>query len=76
MSTLFQILSSNERIIVWSDAALGVIVTWNQSATLQMWAHSVIEEGSGWEECDIRTLSRNHVTFYEARKAAQAWTNE
>lgn len=34
---LFQILSSDERVVVCFDPAERVIYTWNQSLTLQAW---------------------------------------
>lgn len=72
--TLFQVLSMNERVIVWSDEEQSLIVTWNQSATLQAWNGS----RENWSEVDIRTLTPTmpFMTFDVARAAAKRWLEE
>ena len=81
---LFDILSDDERIIVLSSKQDGIIVTWNQSCTLQYWNKKTVEQyGSSypfnkdeldiWEETDCRTLMNEPANFAEARIAAQEW---
>ena len=69
MMTLFEVLSHDERIIVFSNEGESMIVTWNRSLTLQAWA----QVGSEWEEYGIQTLSREPSNFADARMKAQAW---
>lgn len=76
---LFEVLSKDERIIVFSSEEDSCFYTWNQSATLQCWelARLYGEEGSRageWEETGIRTLSMDEPKNYqEARDAAKRW---
>jgi hypothetical protein len=69
---LFELLSKNERVIVYSDEAEQTIYTWNQSRTLQVWMPNV----DGWIEIDIRTLFDKPASFEEARTAAKRWAEQ
>jgi hypothetical protein len=70
--SLFEVLSKDERIIVYSSEEDGCFYTWNQSLTLQCWG----EAGQGeWTELDIRTLSDVPKSYNEARQKAIAWYN-
>ena len=66
---LFDILSSDERVIVYSDVGARQVYTWNRSLTLQVWSVR-----SSLEECDIRTLSNVPASYEAARKAAIEWS--
>jgi hypothetical protein len=56
--TIWDILSDNQRVILWSDAEAGLIYTWNYSLVLQAWRldDSIPGEIPSWEVVDIRTL--------------------
>lgn len=77
---LFEVLSMDERIIVFSTEEDGCFYTWNQSATLQCWAR-VDQSGNvrgdygpdEWEECGIQSLSVEPHNYQEARDAAKRW---
>ena len=69
MLSLFDVLSNDERIIVYSDRVNDTIYTWNQSLTLQAWAVGP----EGCEEVSIRTLTDKPRGYRKARLAAQAW---
>lgn len=66
---LFDILSNDQRIIVASDRELGLIVTWNRSATLQLW-------DSNLDECGIRTLAYSPTYMSGAHLAGVDWLND
>lgn len=69
---LFDILSMDERVIVYSHLGDRQIYTWNKSATLQCWQ----DMGKGeWEEIDIQTLSEKPTSYEKARQAAIMWDN-
>jgi hypothetical protein len=79
---LFDILSNDERIIVYSSKEDSVIITWNQSDTLQGWeykyhpgdASNDYHDYYTWEEVGILTQSGHGPKNYEqARKVAIAW---
>ena len=80
---LFDILSSDERVIVYSDVGARVIYTWNRSLTLQAWLNPppcVWKGGNfsdadkdNWVEVEVQTLSVEPKTYEKARKAAIAW---
>ncbi len=73
---LFEILSKNERVIVWSNEETGTIYTWNQSITLQAWTKTDLgsyDETDAWEEVSIRTLGIDPRDFQGAREAAKCW---
>ena len=70
MFTLMQVLSHGERIIVFSDETSDIIITWNQSLTLQAWESTSL---IGWEEIDIRTLSDVPADYFAARASAVEW---
>ena len=66
---LFDVLSNDQRVIVYSDVSSRIIYTWNRSLTLQAWqVRSVIEE------VDIQTLSTQPINIEAARKAAMKWS--
>jgi hypothetical protein len=73
--TLFDILSNNERIIVWS--AEGQLYTWNQSKTLQCWDPIVDQdtpEGALFQEVDCKSLDEDPPhTFEQAKQRAINW---
>ena len=68
--TLFEVLSMDERVIVYSDVGNNVIYTWNRSITLQAW----INNKDNWEVCDVTTLSEKPYTYERARVAAIGWS--
>ncbi len=70
--TLFEILSKNERVIVWSNEETGTIYTWNQYVTLQAFVPICNMHGE-FEEVSIRTLSHDPQNFRAAREAAKRW---
>lgn len=77
---LFEVLASNDRIVVWSNDQSKVIYTWNKSLTLQRWTimqrPSWDESGeTDWEEVSIRTLA-NEPSYKGAIEAAKRWDNE
>ena len=80
--TLFEILSDNDRILVWADENGKVIYTWNQAHTLQAWYQSPgrsLATGTAldsWEEVDLRTLSFLPENASEARRCARIWDAE
>jgi len=66
---LFDVLSNDERVIVYSDVGSRIIYTWNRSLTLQAWqVRSVIEE------VDVQTLSTQPINIEAARRAAMKWS--
>jgi len=67
---LFDVLSMGERIIVFSAVDADIIITWNQSATLQAW---LVSNTGHFEEMSIRTCGREPRNFNEARDAAIRW---
>jgi hypothetical protein len=67
--TLFNVLANDERVLVLSSEGDGMIITWNQSLTLQWW----VSDAGCWEEVAVRTLSSEPVTFKDARAAALRW---
>jgi len=66
---LFDVLSNDERVIVYSDVGARQVYTWNRSLTLQVW-----NVRSSLQECDIRTLSDVPANYEAARKAAIQWS--
>jgi hypothetical protein len=85
--TLFELLSMDERVIVYSDVGAKVIYTWNRSLTLQAWKQRTrdwTQDGpgywgnepiDGWEEVEVQTLSDEPKTYEKAREAAIRWSN-
>jgi hypothetical protein len=73
--SLFEVLSNNDRILVWSDADTETIYTWNKSLTLQAWVadHDSGVEVLGYVETDIRTLPSQPTTIKAARARALKW---
>ena len=69
---LFQVLSKNERVIVFSSEEDGYIYTWNQDKVLQCW-ENVSCEAPDWRQVNILKLETKPHNFAEARKAAQEW---
>lgn len=61
-NTIFDILSNDERIIVYSNFVDNVIVTWNQSLTIQFW------RGDNFEEIEIITLPEVPKSFIDCRQ--------
>ena len=71
---IFQVLSFDERIIVASAEDESLIVTWNQSLTLQSW---YVDLPTGqFNELQVRVLSETPESFQEARKKALRWLVE
>ena len=68
--TLFEVLSKNQRVLVWSSEEDQVIITWNQSDTLQMWQYWL---DGNWEEINIRTLSGMSRTVNHDLNKALDW---
>lgn len=68
--TLLEVLSRNERVLVWSDETEGTIYTWNQSVTLQAW---YTDSKGFWQELDLKILSRQPASIDAARKLARRW---
>jgi hypothetical protein len=75
--TLFEILSMDERVIVYSDVGNQVLYTWNRSLTLQAWMRGSriypTTNNDFWAEIEVQTLSVEPKTYEKARKAAIAW---
>lgn len=76
---LYQILSMDERILVYSSEEDQCFYTWNGSATLQRWNARVNKymfdypSPGEWEEADIRTISYETMDYHMAREKAIAW---
>ena len=80
---LFDILSNDERVIVYSDVGAGVIYTWNRSITLQAWLKNpplgwnagnfTDADKDNWTEVEVQTLSNEPKTYEKAREAAIKW---
>jgi hypothetical protein len=76
---LFEVLSNDERIIVFSSEEDSCFYTWNQSATLQCWQPKtkamgpLLMDTGGWEVSGVKTLEDEPRNFEEARKAARNW---
>lgn len=68
---LFEVLSMDERIIVFSTEEDRCLYTWNQSATLQCWEDT--RHLGHWEECGLQSLSVEPHNYQEARDAAKRW---
>ena len=66
---LFDVLSNDERVIVYSDVGSRIIYTWNRSLTLQAW-----QVRSTIEEVDVQTLSTQPINIEAARRAAMKWS--
>jgi hypothetical protein len=79
---LFDILSSDQRVIVYSDASNQVIFTWNKSLMLQAWSKALPSKAfdtwrtseDSWTEIEAQTLSTKPKTYEKAREAAIAWS--
>ena len=74
--TLYQVLAMNERLLVWADEENGMIYTWNQSATFQVWSDRGVDRADPWVEADIRTNHDRDFTFETAREYAKEWACE
>lgn len=72
---LFDILSKNQRVIVYSSEEDQCIYTWNQSLTLQCW-FVPSNDPHTYEELDIITLSEKPASFEDAKKKAEEWLSE
>lgn len=80
---IFQILSMDERVIVYSSLEDRSLYTWNQSLTLQWWRPIVRADErdypkghfdpNDWEEVAVRTLSDVPLDYHAARSAAIRW---
>lgn len=73
---LFELLSHDERIIVLSLEEDQILVTWNQSLTLQMWQdrqYARAKHSSYWEELNVRTLESEPKNYAAARAKALEW---
>jgi hypothetical protein len=68
---LFDVLSNDERVIVYSDVGARQVYTWNRSLTLQVW-----NVRSSLQECDVRTLSNVPANYEAARSAAIRWSQD
>lgn len=77
---IFDILSLDERVIVYSSLEDRSLVTWNKSDTMQWW-RPIVRLGdpesfdpNKWEEIAILTQSGyGPKTYDQARKVAIAW---
>lgn len=68
--SLFEVLSFDERIIVYSSEEDRQFYTWNQADTFQCWS----ECADGWEETGILCKSGYGPKNYkEARERAIEW---
>ena len=65
---IFDVLSNDERVLVYSDVGSRIIYTWNRSLTLQAW-----QVRSTIEEVDVQTLSTEPINIEAARAAAIRW---
>jgi len=80
---IFEILSKDERVIVYSSQEERTLITWNQSLTLQYWRPVVRRfesdypkghfDPNDWEEVNVRTLSNEPKDYKAAREAAIRW---
>lgn len=74
---IFEILSKDERLIAYSSEEDRILITWNQSLTLQWWTPVVkdgrIPDPNDWEEVSVRTLSDEPKSYRAAREAAIRW---
>lgn len=77
---LFELLSTDERIIVYSSQEDGVIYTWNQDKTLMCWAAAgslhVFRAMPADQWQDIGVLKQEEpalLTYKQARDRAIAW---
>ena len=74
---LFDVLSMDERVIVYSSLEDGVIYTWNNTDTFQCWARMSKSNSDGtdnWQEGGILTQSGyGPKTYEQAREVAIAW---
>jgi len=80
---IFEILSMDERVIVYSSLEDRSIITWNQSLTLQWWRPVVrmderdypkgCFDPNDWEEVGARTLEDVPLDYHQARSAAIRW---
>jgi hypothetical protein len=66
---LFQVLSMNERVVVWSSQEDNTIITWNQDKTLLLWEECRPGE---WSEIGIMSLMYP-ASFAQARRFAKEW---
>lgn len=67
---LFEVLSHDERIIVFSNQGESIVITWNRSSTFQCWE----VKGSEFEEFGIMTYGGDEtLTYTRARIRAQEW---
>jgi len=79
--SLFNVLSMDERIIVYSSEEDQCFYTWNQADTMQRWQAAEVYHSTTtktlpgqWEECGILTKSGHGPKNYkEARELAIAW---
>jgi hypothetical protein len=73
---LFEILSNDAFIIVYSSEDENMIITWNKSCTLQSWGQCKrAKSGSDdeWFEINARVLNEAPKGYKKARKRALAW---
>lgn len=68
---LFDVLSNDERIIVYSDVGARQVYTWNRSLTLQVWSVK-----SSFQECGVRVLPDAPRNYEAARKEAIRWSQD
>jgi hypothetical protein len=67
---IFQLLSRGERIIVQCEESDRIVITWNQSLTLQAW---LVMDSGRFAEVSAMTLSNIPASFNAAREKAIEW---
>ena len=80
---LFDILASNQRVVVFSNWETRSLFTWNQEDILTWWRPKVRihkvdypkgqHDPNDWEEIFSKTLEVPPKTFEEAREQAKLW---
>lgn len=79
--SIFQVLSMDQRVIVYSSEADKIIITWNHSQTFSLF-HAVRSPNAAFGECsfeehDVKTYGgKKELTFSEARTFALNWATE
>ena len=70
---LFELLSMDQRVIVYSPEEDRALYTWNHSDTLQCWYESSKKPGHWVEECVLTQSGYGPKTYDKAREVAIAW---
>lgn len=72
---IFQVLSFDQRVIVYSSEEDSIIITWNKSATFSIFSFDPRREC--FEETDVKTYGGDKpLSFDDARTFALNWATE